>query len=139
MAISLTEDDLALYMGVQTIDSDRAEFLIAQAILLCESVVTPLPDAASVVVLSAAARAYSNPQGITQEALGPYSVNRPWAGIYLTKAERSALRRLGGSGGAFVIDPTPATAGVNNQWAQVALTPADVYGTPPYYGFDSPV
>jgi len=124
--MTVTSDDLELYMGSDAIDSSRADFLIDQATLLCESVVTPLPDAASVVILSVAARAYSNPQGVTAESVGPYNVQRPWAGIYLTKAERAALRRVAGSGGAFTVDPTASDAGPRNLWAQVPLAPADV-------------
>jgi len=137
--MTVTSEDLELYMGSDAIDSFRADFLIDQAILLCESVVTPLPDAASVVILSVAARAYSNPQGVTAESIGPYNVQRPWAGIYLTKAERAALRRVAGSGGAFTVDPTPATAGPNNAWAQVPLAPVDIETQYPFLGdWDQP-
>src|SRR5690349_19828846 len=96
-------DSLFLLLGSSG-DSDRGDFLIAQAEMLAESIVSPLPAGAETVVLSAAGRAFANPQGITAEALGPYSVTRPMAGVYLTKSERSALRRLSGGGNAFSVD-----------------------------------
>jgi len=137
--MTVTASDLELYMGSDTINSSRADLLIAQATLLCESVVTPLPAAADVVIISAAARAYSNPQGVTAESVGPYNVQRPWAGIYLTKAERAALRRMAGSGGAFSVDPTPAKAGPGNAWAQVPLSPLDIETQYPFFGdWDQP-
>lgn len=139
MTLVVSYTDLGLYMGDGSIDPSRAELLITQAILLCESFVTPLPDAASVIVLSSAARAYANPQGVTSETIGPFNVQRPWAGVYLTKAERAALRRMAGSGGAFTVDPTPADVSAANAWAQIPLSPDEVFTTPPYYGdWDTP-
>lgn len=105
-----TAEDLALYLGVEEINGDRADLLIRQAMLLCEAVVAPLPVGAEAVILSAAGRAYANPQGATYETIGPVSVQRPQAGLYLTKAEKSALKAMAGRGGAFTIDPTPDTA-----------------------------
>lgn len=97
-------DALFLLLGSSG-DSDRGDALIAQAETLAASVVSPLPSGAETVVLSAAMRAYANPQGVTTETLGPYSVSRPMAGVYLTKTERATLRRMSGGGGAFSIDP----------------------------------
>jgi hypothetical protein len=75
------------------------------------AIVSPLPDGSDAIVLSAAARAFVNPTGVTAETVGPYSVQRPWPGVYLTKTERSSLRLLAGkASGAFTIDPTPAGA-----------------------------
>lgn len=128
-----TSSDLALYLGT-TVDPPRANLLIAQAESLARAILTVLPDAAAAVVLSAAARGYANPQGITSETTGPYSVARPLAGVYLNKIERSTLRRLTGGGGAFSIDPTPATAGPGNLWAQRAVTLAETLSQPPFYG-----
>lgn len=105
-----TAEDLGLYLNLGEIEGARADLMIRQAVLLCESIVKPLPDAASVVVLSAAGRAYANPQGVSYETIGPISVQRPQAGLYLTKAEKSALKAMAGRGGAFTIDPTPEDA-----------------------------
>lgn len=102
--MAVTTGDLALYLGA-TVDVDRASLMLALAADLCSAIVSPLPDEASAVVLSCAARGYSNPQAVTYETTGPYSVQRPWAGLYLTRSERSALKRLAGVGGAFTINP----------------------------------
>lgn len=94
--------DLSTYLG-SAVDVGRAVLLLRLAQDLAEAVVTPLPAEAAAVVLSAAARGYANAQGVTAETVGPYSVQRPAAGVYLTKGERSALRRLAGGGGAFSV------------------------------------
>lgn len=107
-----TAEELALYLGLEEIQGARADLLIAQAVALCETVVKPLPESATAVVLSAAARAYVNPQNATYETIGPMSVQRPQGsgGLYLTKADKAALKSAAGRGGAFTVDPTPATA-----------------------------
>ncbi|MGW0984284.1 hypothetical protein ACWD33_26115 [Streptomyces xiamenensis] len=105
-----TAEDLALYLGLNEIQGNRADLLIAQAVALATAVVSPLPNGATAVVLSAAGRAYSNPSGATYETIGPMSVQRPQAGLYLTRAEKSALKAMAGRGGAFTVDPTPETA-----------------------------
>jgi hypothetical protein len=105
----LEPSDLALYMGVDEINEDRAEFLIAQVMLLAGAIVSPVPQGASPVILSAATRAYATPPGAaSSELVGPYQATRPSGGIYLTKSERAALRLLTGGGGAFSFDMLPA-------------------------------
>lgn len=113
-----TAEDLGLYLGLEEISGDRADLLIAQAVSLCLSVVKPLPDEATAVVLSVAARAYVNPQQVSYETIGPMSVQRPSGsgGLYLTKADKAALKSLAGRGGAFTVDPTPATADPSPTW-----------------------
>lgn len=105
-----TSDDLATYLG-SAVDPPRADMLLGMAVQLCTAVVSPLPAEAQAVVLSATARAYTNPSGVTQEGAGPFQVARPAAGVYLTRAERSTLRRLNGGGNAFSID----MAGINGK------------------------
>jgi hypothetical protein len=107
-----TAEQLGLYLDLSEINGDRADLLIAQAVALCETVVKPLPDQATAVVLSVAGRGYVNPQQVSYETIGPMSVQRPQGsgGLYLTKSDRTALKSLAGRGGAFTIDPTPATA-----------------------------
>ena len=107
-----TAQDLGLYLGLDTIDGNRADLMINQAIALCETIVKPLPDQASAVVLSVASRAYTNPQNVSYETIGPMSVQRPQGsgGLYLTKSDKAALKAAAGRGGAFTINPTPATA-----------------------------
>jgi hypothetical protein len=113
-----TAEDLALYLGLDEIQGDRADLLLRQAANLCLSVVTPLPDGAEAVVLSAASRAYVNPQQVSYETIGPMSVQRPQGsgGLYLTKADKSALKSMAGRGGAFTVDPTPETADPSPTW-----------------------
>ncbi|GGU62882.1 hypothetical protein [Streptomyces lavendofoliae] len=107
-----TAEDLGLFLNLDEIDGARAGFLISTAVKLCQAVVKPLPEGAEPVVLSAAARAYINPQSISYETIGPQSVQRPQGsgGLYLTKADKTALKSAAGRGGAFTVDPTPATA-----------------------------
>lgn len=107
-----TVEQLGLFLGLDEIDGDRADLLIASALSLCQTVVKPLPEGAEAVVLSVAGRAYVNPQQVSYETIGPMSVQRPSGsgGLYLTKADKSALKSLAGRGGAFTVDPTPDTA-----------------------------
>ncbi|WP_282790929.1 hypothetical protein [Streptomyces sp. CC224B] len=113
-----TAEDLGLYLGLDEIEGDRAALLIQQAVSLCESVVKPLPDQATAVVLSVGGRAYVNPQQVSYETIGPMSVQRPSGsgGLYLTKSDKAALKALAGRGGAFMVDPTPATADPSPTW-----------------------
>jgi hypothetical protein len=110
--VTPTAEQLGLYLDLPEINGDRADLLIEQAVALCETVVKPLPDQATAVVLSVAGRAYVNPQQVSYETIGPMSVQRPSGsgGLYLTKADKSALKSLAGRGGAFTVDPTPETA-----------------------------
>lgn len=109
--MDVTAEELGMYLGMAEIDGSRADFLLAQALTLAASIVSPVPDTAKPVILAAAGRAYANPQGVSQEVVGPYQVQRPQAGLYFTRAEQAILKRLAGRGGAFTVDPTPA--GVN--------------------------
>ncbi len=111
--------DLAAVLGVGSLDDDRAAALIELAQSLCESIVSPLPDAARAVVLSVAARAYQNPVNAQSQTAGPYNVSYGPAasgGLYLSRQDRATLRRLSGRGTAFTIDPTPVDAGVGVPW-----------------------
>lgn len=116
--VSPTAEQLALYLGLDEILADRADLLLQQAVALAESVVRPLPDQATAVILSVAARAYVNPQQVSYETIGPMSVQRPSGsgGLYLTKADKAALKSLAGRGGAFTVDPTPVTADPSPTW-----------------------
>lgn len=116
MAVStpvITPDDLSLFLGA-TVDDPRALVIIADAQALCEAITgKPLPAGAEAVVRRVAVRAYVNPSGVTQETVGPYTVQRHAAGVYLTAGDRRTLRSLMGGGGAFSIDLTPSTAMTN--------------------------
>ncbi|MET7975723.1 hypothetical protein ABZW44_22310 [Streptomyces mirabilis] len=113
-----TVEQLGLYLGLDEILGDRADLLLATATALCKTIVSPLPEGAEAVVLSVAGRAYVNPQQVSYETIGPMSVQRPSGsgGLYLTKADKSALKSLAGRGGAFTVDPTPADADPTPTW-----------------------
>ncbi|OQQ12963.1 hypothetical protein B0675_39775 [Streptomyces sp. M41(2017)] len=115
---SPTAEQLGLYLGLDEIQGDRADLLVSTATSLCQTIVTPLPEGAEAVVLSVAGRAYVNPQQVSYETIGPMSVQRPSGsgGLYLTKADKSALKSLAGRGGAFTVDPTPASADPSASW-----------------------
>lgn len=125
--VAPTAEQLGMYLGMDEIQGDRADLLIQQAVALAESVVKPLPDQATAVVLSTAGRAYVNPQQVSYETIGPMSVQRPSGsgGLYLTKADKAALKSLAGRGGAFIVDPTPATADPSPTWPMDDLYLAD--------------
>jgi hypothetical protein len=125
-----TAEVLGLYLGLEEIQGERADLLIQQAVALAESVVKPLPDQATAVVLSVAGRAYVNPQQVTYETIGPQSVQRPSGsgGLYLTKADKAALKSLAGRGGAFTVDPTPADATPSPTWPiDIGVLPGEPY------------
>lgn len=128
MSLPVDADELRVYLNMQEIDRPRADLMIKQAVLLAESIVKPLPDAASAVVLAVAGRAYANPQGVAYETVGPISVQRPQAGLYMTRDERRTLQRLAGRGGAFTIDPTPADADPSVTWPVVWGDEPDPHG-----------
>lgn len=122
-----TPDELAIYLGMDTIDSDRAVMMISDAQALCEAIITPLPARAKAIVRRVAAKAYLGPTNAVSEVIGPYTVHRGTnTGVYLTAADRRALRGLAGGGGAFSINPTPDDAMDNlPPWDTVGLT-ADI-------------
>lgn len=107
--MTVTAASLDTYLGLNgTIDTDRATLLIGLATSIAQSIVNPLPDGADAVIYSAVTRSYVNPQGVTQETVGPVSVSRPKTGVYFTDDEVATLRRLAGkSGGAFTINVAP--------------------------------
>jgi hypothetical protein len=115
---------------------ERAYMLLTLAEGLCLSVVNPLPSGAEAVVLDIAARAYTNPTNLTEQATGPYiaAYRLRWGGLWLTSRNEAVLRGLAGSGQAFTINPTPADAGPANFWAQVPEVPGEAYTDPPFYG-----
>lgn len=119
MSTIVTPDDLAVYLGVpvDTLDSDRAQLLIDDAIAQALSIVTVgtvpvdgptednLPSGAASVIRAAVARIYLNPAGVTSEATGPYLYSRPaGTGALFSSSERGALRRFASRGQAFSVD-----------------------------------
>lgn len=106
MTLLATTDELRIYLAEATIDTDRATLMLQLAQDSCETIVKPLPATAKSVVLAVAARAFDNPTATSQEQVGNYSARRP-GGLWLTRADKSSLRRLAGGGGAFGIDTLP--------------------------------
>jgi hypothetical protein len=102
-----TPSDLQTFLGLSAIDSTRAAQILGIATQLCQTIVTPLPDAAFGIVLTVAGRAFANPEGITAETVGPYSVQRPNPGLYLTRFDKATLRRMAGGTSAFSVDTLP--------------------------------
>lgn len=73
--------DLAAYLKQETVDNYTAEqaLNVAEALVQLETgpqTVTPWPYLLKGVVLSAAGRIYSNPEGLAQETIGSYSYRR---------------------------------------------------------------
>lgn len=116
--------DLGTYLGAD-VDESRAQYLVDRAIELCESIVSPLPTGADAVVLDVAARAYSNPGNVSSQGVGPFQATYgpTGGGLWLTRQNKSTLRRLAGGGSAYSIDPTPARV-------------ADAVQRMPYWGWD---
>jgi hypothetical protein len=103
--------DLELFLGMTegTINQDRATQIIGFAQTLCESIVYPLPSGAEAVVIMVASRAFSNPQAIVSETVGPFNVNRGAnGGLYLTRQDKATLQRLNGGVTAFSIETLPS-------------------------------
>lgn len=85
---------------------DLAQGLVTEVIGLQD----PWPAIAKAVALSSAGRAYVNPDGLKQDTVGSTTAiyNTPAAanGVYLTDAERAALRAwINGPGGSTVGRP----------------------------------
>jgi hypothetical protein len=106
VTLSVTPADLGLFMNV-TLDDDRAQQMLDIVEAFASAIVSPLPDAAKGVILTAAARAYPNPSGTSSEAVNGASAS--WGGgAYLSRSERSMLRRMAGKGGgAFTVNVAP--------------------------------
>jgi hypothetical protein len=120
-------DDFATYLNddsINTTQAVRATQILSYAQTLCETVVSPLPTGAEIVVIDVAQRGYANPTSAANNSLalysqdeGPFNDSVPGVtggGLWLTASNKTTLRNLAGlSGGAFVIDTCPATAGQN--------------------------
>lgn len=127
-----TSSDLEVFLGMTagTIDTARATALLQYAQDECESVVNPLPATAKGVVIGVAARAFINPTSAQSEGLGSAHVSFQGVGgvgiggLYLSRADKSALRRLAGRGSAFTADTLPT--GMN---AVQSITVAATSGT----------
>ena len=110
--VTPTAADLDLYLADPTVDTARADEIIAEVVTLCESYVDPLPAGASVVVKRVAARAYlsivkpNGPQmGTAGSPFGQGSAGQGGpGGLVLWNSDIRDLRRLAGGSSAFDID-----------------------------------
>jgi hypothetical protein len=93
----------------ESFDVARATDLIDQAMKLIVPITgNPIPDAADPILISCVTRAYLNPTNASQLVAGPFTASFPSGGVYLLKAERSALQRAIGGGNHFAIEQLPA-------------------------------
>jgi hypothetical protein len=113
-----TPTDLGLYLDVVIDANDpRALLVLSMAQDLCETIVSPLPATARAVVLDVASRAYSNPRQLHDARIGSASLqfgstanNSAIGGLYLSRANKAALKALAGRGAAFSADTMPQGA-----------------------------
>ena len=96
--------------------------------------VDDLPDIVFSVTLAAALRAYQNPTGAERQAVGDVSVSYSSAGegggVYLTRAERTAIRKAAGTGSLVSVGlTTPYLAGAASAYLD------DDQGVPFLFGY----
>jgi hypothetical protein len=113
-----TPTDLGLYLDTAIAAEDpRALLVLSMAQDLCETIVTPLPATARAAVLDVASRAYSNPRQLHDARIGSASLqfgstanSAAIGGLYLSRANKAALKALAGRGAAFSADTMPQGA-----------------------------
>lgn len=90
--------------------------------------VDDLPGILVTVCCSAARRSLENPEGVSQESLGSYSVSHANVSndVYLTSAERRAVRRAAGRGsiGAIPISRGPIETPACGETTYLPVSPA---------------
>jgi hypothetical protein len=106
-----TPSDLQTFLGVDSVDINRATYLLTAVTARLQSYVNPLPDGAYALAVEIAAQAYARPLLVKSETTGPYTVVPGGGGILVTKAQIRELRLMANKGSAFTIDPTPVGAG----------------------------
>lgn len=125
--------------GVADDDRLRAEAALSDASTLVRSEagqtwvdadnrLTEVPDAAVAVTIAAARRAFVNPDMVASESIQDFSqtFGSASADIYLTKAERTAIRRLAGRSGLWSLATTRSDVGPD-----VPAVRPDAYGPVP--------
>lgn len=135
MASLATYDEFVIWMGRDVDNSERAQAILDAASTLVRShsgrawvddgtpdtdlTATQL-DAARTVVLMVAQRVYNNPDGVTQQAAGPYSKSvAAWAayGLELTAAEKSLIAvNSGGIPGLSSIRVVAPAEAAGSRW-----------------------
>lgn len=103
--------ELGVYLGRADLDETRATLILQLAHDLCETVVSPVPDAAKGIELAVAARAFNNVTSAHQAGIGSAQVSYGApnssvgiGGLFLSKSDVRTLRRLAGRTGAFTVD-----------------------------------
>jgi len=105
MSMVAQVSDLQTFMNV-TLDEPRAQQLLDCVEADAATIVNPIPATAMGVILTAAARAMPNPSGVASQSVAGTTTTWGQGQLYLTRAERRALRRLAGIGaGAFTVNP----------------------------------
>ena len=106
--------DLATYLGDPNINTARAAQSLQLAQDLCETIWSPIGPAALGTVLAVAARQYVNVSSANSVALGTGHIaygapgtSKGVGGLYLSRSDKTTLRRLAGRGGAFSVDVLP--------------------------------
>ena len=106
--------DLATYLGDPTVDTVRATQILALAQDLCETIWSPIGATALGTVLAVAARAYNNVTSANNVGIGSAHIgygtpgtNQGVGGLYLSRSDKTTLRRLAGRGGGFSTSVLP--------------------------------
>jgi len=111
--------DLGTYLGLEpgTIDTVRATQSLLLAQDLCETIWSPIGPTALGTILAVAERQFDNATNATSVSLGTGTIVRgaPGAtqgvgGLYLSRSDKTTLRRLAGRGGGFSVSVLPVGA-----------------------------
>jgi len=144
-----TVEDLEVRLGVvlggHGSDYDRAAAALDDASALIRNVgidwvddhgeiVDDLPDVVFSVTLAAALRAYQNPTGAERQTVGDVTVafatGGDGGGVYLTRAERAAIRKAAGTGSLVSVGLTTPYLGTTS-----AMYLDDDQGIPFLFGY----
>lgn len=125
--------DLATYLGVDlaTMDAVRATQSLQLAQDLCETIWSPIGATALGTILAVAARQFVNVTSANSVALGTGHIafgtpgtSQGVGGLYLSRSDKTTLRRLAGRGGGFSVSILPTGAS-----AVLSVTVAATAGT----------
>ena len=111
--------DLGTYLQLEpgTIDTVRATQSLQLAQDLCETIWSPIGATALGTILAVAARQFNNPTSANNVALGTAHIGygtpgttQGIGGLYLSRSDKTTLRRLAGRGGGFSVSVLPTGA-----------------------------
>ena len=131
-ALATTDDlDARTPGGLDASDLTRASAALDDASAMVRSVAgktwttdgvldDDVPHIAKVVTCTVARRIISNPEGLSQESIGSYSysIGNSSSDVYLTRAERVAIRSAAGKTGLWT-QPTTRMASDDTQYVDV--------------------